>query len=113
MRALFLVLMALSLISSNVNRSRDGNKRTGLLQFFRCLPVCLRNSDNVVHTGGEGIQSVLSSFYADRFSKEETELAFKRPFCSKYLIESLLTGLACFPLLCCFFGYGEGKGPGY
>ena len=75
--------------------------------------TALRNSDNVVHTGGEGIQSVLSSFYADHFSKEETDLAFKRPFCSKYLIESLLIGLACFPLLCCFFGYGEGKGPGY
>ena len=73
----------------------------------------LRNSDNIVHTGGEGIHSVLSSFYADRFSKEETDLAFKRPFCPKYLIESLLTGLARFPLLCCSFGYGEGKGLGY
>ena len=38
MRALFLVLMALSLISINVNRLRDGNKRTGLLQYLRCLP---------------------------------------------------------------------------
>ena len=38
MRALFLLLMALSLISINVNRLRDGNKRTGLLQFLRCLP---------------------------------------------------------------------------
>ena len=60
--------------------------------------TALRNLDNVVHTGGEGIQSVLSSFYADRFSKEETGLAFKRPFCLKHLIESLLTGLARFPL---------------
>ena len=59
--------------------------------------TALRNSDNVVHAGGDGIQSVLSSFYADRFSKEETDLAFKRPFCPKHLIESLLTGLARFP----------------
>ena len=60
--------------------------------------TALRNPDNVVHTGGEDIQSVLSSFYADRFSKEETDLTFKRPFCPKHLIESLLTGLARFPL---------------
>lgn len=40
MRALFLLLMALSLISINVNRLRDGNKRTGLLQFLRCLSSC-------------------------------------------------------------------------
>jgi len=60
--------------------------------------TALRDSDNVVHSGAEGIQPVLSSFYADRFSKEETDLAFKRPFCPKYLIESLLTGLARFPL---------------
>ena len=53
--------------------------------------TALRNSDNVVHAGGDGIQSVLSSFYADRFSKEETDLPFK------HLIESLLTGLARFP----------------
>lgn len=42
--------------------------------------------------------NLLSSFYADRFSKEETNLTFKRPFCPKHLIESLLTGLAHFPL---------------
>ena len=36
--------MALSLISINVNRLRDGNKRAGLLQFLRCLP----NSPDVV-----------------------------------------------------------------
>lgn len=38
MRALFLVLMALSLISVNVNQLRDGNNCPGLLQFLRCLP---------------------------------------------------------------------------
>ena len=47
MRALFLLLMPLSLISINVNGLRDGNKRAGLLQFLRCLPnppdvVCLQ-----------------------------------------------------------------------
>ena len=36
--------------------------------------TALRGSDNVVYTGAEGIQSVLSSFYADLFSKEETDL---------------------------------------
>lgn len=39
MRALFLVLMALSLISVNVNQLRDGNNCPGLLQFLRCLPT--------------------------------------------------------------------------
>lgn len=39
--------------------------------------TALRDSDNVVDTGAEGIQSVLSSFYADRFSKEETNLALQ------------------------------------
>ena len=43
----FLLLMALSLISINVNVLHDGNKRAGLLQFLRCLPkpphvVCLQ-----------------------------------------------------------------------
>lgn len=47
MKALFLLLMALSLISLNVNGLRDGNKRPGLLQFLRCLSsppdvVCLQ-----------------------------------------------------------------------
>ena len=47
MRALFLLLMALSLILINVNGLRDGNKHAGLLQFLRCLPnppdvVCLQ-----------------------------------------------------------------------
>ena len=47
MKALFLLLMALSLISLNVNGLRDGNKRAGLLQFLRCLSspldvVCLQ-----------------------------------------------------------------------
>ena len=43
----FLLLMALWLISINVNGLHDGNKRAGLLQFLRCLPnppdvVCLQ-----------------------------------------------------------------------
>ena len=47
MKALFLLLMALSLMSINVNGLRDGNKRAGLLQFLRCLcsppdVVCLQ-----------------------------------------------------------------------
>lgn len=48
MRVLFLLLMALSLISSNFNGLRDGNKIiAGLLQFLRRLPnppdvVCLQ-----------------------------------------------------------------------
>lgn len=47
MKALFLLLMALSLISLNVNGLHDGNKRAGLLQFLRCLSsppdvVCLQ-----------------------------------------------------------------------
>ena len=32
--------------------------------------TALRGLDNVVYTGAEGIQSVLSSFYADLFLKE-------------------------------------------
>lgn len=47
MKALFLLLMALSLISLNVIGLRDANKRAGLLQFLRCLSsppdvVCLQ-----------------------------------------------------------------------
>lgn len=52
MRALFPLLMALSLIPINVNGLRDGNKRAGLLQFLRCLPnppniVCLQEVHGV------------------------------------------------------------------
>lgn len=47
MKVLFLLLMALSLISLNVNGLHDGNKRAGLLQFLRFLSsppdvVCLQ-----------------------------------------------------------------------
>ena len=53
--------------------------------------TALPGSDNVVHTGGKGIQSVLSSFYADLFSKE-TDLSVQASLRSKVSIESLLTG---------------------
>ena len=55
MKALFLLLMALSLISLNVNGLRDANKRAGLLQFLRCLSsppdvVCLQEVHTYIHT---------------------------------------------------------------
>ena len=40
--------MCLSLISINVNRLRDGNKRTVLLQFLWCLPTPPPPSPDVV-----------------------------------------------------------------
>ena len=65
--------------------------------------TALRGSDNVVHTGAEGIQSVLSSFYADLFSKEETDLTVQASLLSKVSIESLqigwVTARVHFPLL--------------
>lgn len=45
--------------------------------------TALRGSDNVVHTGAEGIQSVLASFYADLFSKEETDPTVQASLLSK------------------------------
>ena len=70
-------------------------------------------SDNVVYTGAEGIQSVLSSFYADLFSKE-TDLTVQASLLSNVSdrvptdlvgdCEGLLSVAECFAAV----GYGEG-----
>ena len=45
--------------------------------------TALRGSDNIVHTGAEGVQSVLSSYHADLFSKEKTDLTVQASLLSK------------------------------
>ena len=81
--------------------------------------TALRGSDNVVHTGAEGIQSVLSSFYADLFSKEETDLTVQASLLSKVSgsvpadrvgdCEGPLSVAECFAALS---GMARGKAPG-
>ena len=117
MRALFLVLMALSLISINVNRLRDGNKRTGLLQFFRCRPkppppapslpdvVCLQEVHCVSKT------EVRDWFRSSGFSVLTSPGSSRSCGCAifyKYkltLVASFCDASGCF--LHCFFSFAD------
>ena len=81
--------------------------------------TALRGSDNVVYTGAEGIQSVLSSFYADLFSKEDTDLTVQASLLSNVSdrvpadrvgdCEGPLSVAECFAALS---GMARGKAPG-
>ena len=81
--------------------------------------TALRGLDNVVYTGAEGIQSVLSSFYADLFPKEETDLTLQASLLSNVSdrvpadwvgdCEGPLSVAECFAALS---GMARGKAPG-
>ena len=81
--------------------------------------TALRGLDNVVYTGAEGIQSVLSSFYADLFSKEDTDLTVQASLLSNVSdrvpadrvgdCEGPLSVAECFAALS---GMARGKAPG-
>ena len=77
--------------------------------------TALRGSDNVVHTGSEGIQSVLSSFYADLFSKEETDLTVEASLLSRVPADRVGDWEGPLPVAECFAafsGMARGKDPG-
>ena len=81
--------------------------------------TALQGSNNVVYTGAEGIQSVLSSFYADLFSKEETDLTVQASLLSNVSdrvpadrvgdCEGPLSAAECFAALS---GMARGNAPG-